>query len=282
MPATPLEAIKLAKDITEKAVIELGMVSAMFDASSESADRFTYAMYAAGLAYMGCDIMEKNLQAQDLGINHQNSWSDFFKIKKENILSSIVATAAVFTAGTVTIFQDPDEKAKGADLHKQIPAALLAGIASFYYLQSSKEKEQANSQKKTELREREVAEPFEQGITNAIQTLTGLQPQQQSQADLVSQLSTVVQSTKLELDNTNQMISNLIEDLAKKADTITELTQQNRELGQVNHALDLQLRELQEKSQILKESTEMAQEDKLSWAQRVSEGSKKPNQSREV
>ncbi len=42
------EVLRFVKNAAEKSVVDLGMMRAAFDSSSESANRFTYAMYAAG------------------------------------------------------------------------------------------------------------------------------------------------------------------------------------------------------------------------------------------
>ncbi len=85
IPTTPLEGAKLVKAVSEKAVIDLGMMSAAFDSSSKSADNFTYTMFAAGAVYMACDMMERYSQMQSLGGNFQDFKSEFWKDKKESI-----------------------------------------------------------------------------------------------------------------------------------------------------------------------------------------------------
>lgn len=121
------------------------MTSAAFDSSSESADNFTYAMFAAGTAYRLCDMMERYSQMQN---------------------------------------------------------------------------------------ERTVANPFEIGITDAINILNGTQTQSQvqSQNNLVSQLCIASGNKVSDLGVAHKEIADLKQTIVEKNKNISDLTQERDQL----------------------------------------------------
>lgn len=265
------EVLRFVKNAAEKSVVDLGMMSAAFDSSSESANRFTYAMYAAGATYMVCDILEKYPQMQSLGGTFEEAWSNILKDSRENIASA--ALAAIGVAGTIALSQTSPDKAEGSDIYKQIPAAVIAGAMSFLYMQSSKAIERVSAEKRTELHEREVAQPFEQEMSNVIQILTGQPPQvQQGQNTFVSQLRTAAQNTKSELDNAMQKIDGLRGTIVEKEKNISELNREKDVLLERNETLSV---DNLLKAQIIAEKdkeTAAMKTRKESWQEKVSRG----------
>ncbi len=236
IPASSSEAISFVKSAAEKAVIDLGMMGAAFDSSSESANRFTYAMYGAGAIYMLCDMLEKYPQMKNLGGEWQDFKSEFWKDKKESILNG--AFAALGVAGTAIASQTSTDKAEGADVYKQIPAAVIAGAMSFLYLQSSKAIERVSAEKRTRLHEREVAEPFEQGIKDTILNLSGNQSQAQSTDDLLQELQNVTNNKVMQLTSSeaglrqaSAKITKLEKDIEGKDKDLSELTSSKDQLS---------------------------------------------------
>lgn len=206
---------------------------------------------------------------QSLGGTFEEAWSNILKDSRENI-----ASAAIGVAGTIALSQTSPDKAEGSDIYKQIPAAVIAGAMSFLYLQSSKAIERVSEEKRTQRHEREVAEPFEQGIKNAIQTLTGSQTQSQTQGqnNLVAELEAVAQSTKSALDNARQEIADLKLDLSKRDKDISGLIQERDELSERNATL---LAENLSKDKIIAEKdkeTAAMKTRKESWQEKVSRG----------
>jgi hypothetical protein len=219
---------------------------------------------------MLCDMMERYPQMQSLGGNFQDFKSEFWKDKKESILNSTFA--AIGAVGTIAFSQTSPDKAESDDTYKQVPMALLAGVASFLYLQSSKAIERVSEEKRTQLHEREIAEPFEKGITDAINILNGTQtqPQVQSQSTFVSQLHIAAQNKKSELDSARQDMDNLKQDLAKSNKDILGLTQERDRLVEQETILRA---EIESKDQIIakknEEITKLDHNKKGAWQERV-------------
>lgn len=240
----------------------------------ESADNFTYTMFAAGSVYMLCDMMERYSQMQSLGGNFQDFKSEFWKDKKETILNSTFA--AIGAVGTIAFSQTSPDKAESDDTYKQVPMALLAGVASFLYLQSSKAIERVSEEKRTQLHEREIAEPFEKGITDAINILNGQQPQQpQGQNNTfispsVSQLHMVAQNKVSELSMAHKEIADLKQSIAERNKDISDLTQERDQLLDQETILRL---DNESKNQIIvkkdEEITKLSVDRKGAWQERV-------------
>lgn len=253
------------------------MMSAAFDSSSESSDRFTYAMYVAGATYMVCDILEKYPQMQSLGGTRQDVWSEFLKSSKESIINS--AFAAIGVVGTIALSQTSQEKAEDSDLYKQVPASLAAGVLSFLYLQSSKAIEGVSTEKRTQLHEREVAEPFEQKIKDTILTLSGNHAQAQNKDDLFQEIQDIannkaaqLNSSESSLKQANTKITKLEQDIEEKDRKIFSLEQQINDLSIKNQNLSEQNKELSD--DLLQKDQELAKlgNRKESWQERVSQG----------
>lgn len=157
-----MQAVKLLKTASEKAVIGLGMIGSGVESSSESADNFAYAMYTAGAVYMCCDVIERYSEMQNLGGSFQDVKDNLLKDTRESIINAVVSSVGI--AGAVAISKTSEEGVEGSDFNKQVPIAMIAGVATFLYMQSSKAIGMVSTDRANQIHERKVAQPLEVSI----------------------------------------------------------------------------------------------------------------------
>lgn len=291
-----MQAVKILKTVSEKAVINLGMIGSGVESSSESSDNFAYAMYTAGAAYMCCDLIERYSEMQNLGGLFQDATANLLKDTRESIINAVVSSVGI--AGAVAISQTSAEGVEGADFNKQVPIAMIAGVATFLYMQSSKAIGMVSADKANQIHERKVAQPLEDNIVameNAIKSATtnlnsATNPQQSAvlsqvqNQDLMQNFVAAVDSVVSKIEGLNRdvikkdrEVTNLLEQqqtlqaenlnlrgkVSTKDQEITTLSQNNITISERHHTLQAENLTFKEENGRLEEVVQMQEEDKF-------------------
>ncbi len=147
----------------------------------------------------------------------------------------------------------------------------MAGVASFLYLQSSKAIERVSEKKRTQLHEREVAEPFEKKIKDTILNLSGQQALAQSRDNLFQELQGAADNKIVQLSQAETKILNLEQDLVTKDEKILNLEQKINDLSIANQNLFEENKELSDNLSQKDQEIAKLGNQKETWQERVSQ-----------
>lgn len=168
------QAPKIIKYLTEKTIIDLGMIKSSYDPNSRTREGLSHTIYIAGGVYLACDTIERYYKMKELGGTFGNATSKALNYEVFNGYKESLITAFIATAGVVSQIAVLEKSPESTNENLDPGLTMLAGIATFAYFLSSKAMAMVTTEKEQEIRDQKIKDAITK-LKSAI-GLKGLPP----------------------------------------------------------------------------------------------------------